>query len=140
VTPSRPRLTIGIALALGSALAACAGVPAPPCRGAEKAMVVETVYFGTNKPGGVVSAEEWREFVNREITPRFPEGLTSWEAAGQWRSADGKIEREGSHVLRLMHGDAAAPDQAVAEIMSAYKRAFRQEAVLRVRTQGCASF
>lgn len=73
------------------------------------------------------------------VTPRFPQGFTTWNASGQWRGADAKIVHEPSHVLLLVHGDDARSDQAVMEIIAAYKRQFQQEAVLRVKTAGCAS-
>src|SRR5688500_10226298 len=34
-----------------------------------------------------------------------PEGLTVWEADGQWRSAAGTIDHEQSKVLLLVHPD-----------------------------------
>ena len=71
------------------------------------------------------------------VTPRFPQGLTTWPASGQWRANDGTLTREDSHVLNLVHDDDAATEQAVLELVDAYKTRFRQEAVLRVRTPSC---
>ena len=86
-----------------------------------------------------MTREEWREFVNRIVTPRFPQGLTSGEASGQWQGASGVIEREPSHVLQLVHADTAEAERAVNEIMAAYKTQFQQEAVLRIRSGACTS-
>src|SRR5688500_17329335 len=44
-----------------------------------------TLYFGLARPSGVVSDANWQSFLRDEITPRFPDGLTVWEADGQWR-------------------------------------------------------
>lgn len=33
----------------------------------------------------MVSDEDWRAFLAAEVTPRFPDGLTVIDAAGQWR-------------------------------------------------------
>ena len=67
-----------------------------------------TLYFGLTRPTGTVSEREWREFVRDEVTPQFPDGLTVWEAEGQWRRPDGKIGQERSKVLLLVHDDSPA--------------------------------
>lgn len=102
-------------------------------------MVQDALYFGTAAPQGPVSREQFESFMRDTVTPRFPQGLTTWNASGQWRGADGDTVHEPSHVLLLVHADDAASDQAVAEIIRTYKSRFHQEAVLRVRTAGCAS-
>jgi hypothetical protein len=122
------------------AVAACASNPRTACRPGEGPMVIESMYFGTAKPGGMVTPDDWAAFVTQVVTPRFPQGLTSWDASGQWRGAAGVIEREASHVLHLTHPDTAENDLAVSEIMSRYKTQFQQEAVLRVRSNACVSF
>jgi hypothetical protein len=95
-----------IALALG----ACASTPRVACAAGEQAMVAETLFFGTNIPGGgVVTDAEWTAFVSEVVTPRFPDGLTTWSASGQWRGASGTVEREGAHVLTLLRTADAAP-------------------------------
>lgn len=129
-------LVIAFTLALG----ACASVQGPACRAGERRAVIESLYFGTARPGGVVSDDEWKEFVNQVATPRFPQGLTSWSASGQWRGASGVIEREASYVLHVVHPDTEAGARGVAEIMREYRARFQQEAVLRVRSNACVSF
>ena len=74
------------------------------------------------------------------VTPRFPKGLTSSRASGQWLSADGEIVREDSHVLQLLHADDAPTENAIRELVDVYKTQFRQDAVLRIRSHTCASF
>src|SRR5215510_9555315 len=112
---------------------ACA--PAMRSRGGE-AVLVERLYFGRNAADSlVVTDSAWTSFVAEVVTPRFPSGLTSWSAMGQWLGADGRIEREPSFVLELVHPDRAPKtDAAIAVIIAEYKRRFRQEAVLRVVT------
>lgn len=91
-------------------------------------------------PSGQVTAGEWQQFLAEVITPRFPEGLTAWSAAGQWRNPSGELQKEDSYVLHVVHKDEAKYETAVHEIVDAYKTRFRQEAVLRVRTATCISF
>jgi len=64
-----------------------------------------TLYFGLSRKGGTVSEREWRSFLRNEVTPRFPEGLTVWQADGQYRTSDGSVARERAKVLLLVHDD-----------------------------------
>ncbi len=99
-----------------------------------------TLYFGLNRKGGNISGSQWKAFVRDEVTSRFPQGLTVWEAGGQWRRADGTIVRERSKVLLLVHGDDPTVRGAVAEIIEQYKRKFAQESVLWETARVCAAF
>lgn len=87
-----------------------------------------------------MSAAEWSGFLRDEVTPRFPAGYTAWDAAGQWQSARGTIEREASHVVTIVHPGSARSDESVRAIVAAYKARFAQEAVLRVTSSACASY
>jgi hypothetical protein len=103
-------------------------------------MTQADLYFGRNigsAPG--VSDEDWRRFVDEEVTPRFPNGLTVQDASGQWKGTDGTIVREASKHLSIVLSDM--PDEAgkLAAIREAYKRRFRQEAVLLLETKSCGS-
>jgi hypothetical protein len=110
------------------------------CREGEKLSVYTSLYFGTVKPNGVVTAKDWDEFLTKTVTPRFPRGLTSSRASGQWQGSDGEIVREDSHVLTLVHPNDPSNDQAVRELIEIYKVQFQQEAVLRVSGYTCVSF
>src|SRR5688500_2481254 len=41
------------------------------------------LFFGTAKPNGVVTDEEFLLFLDQEVTPRFPDGLTLLKGDGQ---------------------------------------------------------
>ena len=102
---------------------------------------MESLYFGTAIPsGGRVTAEQWQRFLAEVITPRFPEGLTAWGAAGQWRNPAGELFKEDSYVLHVIHVDEPRYEGAMREIIGVYKDRFRQEAVLRSRAPTCISF
>ncbi|MES2944776.1 MAG: DUF3574 domain-containing protein [Pseudomonadota bacterium] len=110
------------------------------CPGDAQAMVSESLYFGTSKPKGVVTAEDWQVFLNEVVTPKFPQGLSVWRAAGQWKSDAGPVISEASYVLNIVHAGTSPDDQALSDVVSSYKVKFQQEAVLRVRSRVCASF
>ncbi len=126
--------------ALALLLAGCASMEVPQCRPGEERAVNDLVYFGTAMPKGEVTPLEWSEFLGRSVTPRFPHGLSVWPASGQWRGADGAVAREHSFVLSLVHPDDERSEKAVRAIAAEYKARFSQEAVLRVRSNVCASF
>jgi len=130
------RLSISLLLAM---LCSCATVNRARCPSGELNAVGDTLYFGTAMPDGIVTPEQFESFVATEVTPRFPRGLTSWRATGQWLSESGKIEHEQSYVLYLVHPDTRANEEAIREIISTYRTVFHQEAVLRVRSVVCIS-
>lgn len=120
--------SLGILLLVVS-FTGCGTLNITPCKGD----------FGTETPSGHVTPEVWAQFLSEIVTPRFPEGLSVWQASGQWRSASGEEIRESSYVLSLIHSDDAAPSKAVQEIIASYKTRFQQEAVLRVTSYACMS-
>ena len=126
--------------ALALVLAACASVPGHACKGREQVVTQDLLYFGTATPHSVVTSAEWAEFLLSTVTPRFPQGFSSWDGSGQWRSASGAILREASYVVSVVHPDDEPSERAVQDIIAAYKSQFLQEAVLRVKTHACASF
>ena len=105
-------------------------------------MVVVDMYFGRAIPGGgVVRDAEWDRFAAQEITRRFPEGFTVFDARGQWMSlVSGKISREASRVVRV----AVAPGGSVAErveaVAASYRTRFKQESVGVVSSEACGRF
>ena len=127
-------------LGLVATLTACASMPELRCKSTEQLAIHDSLYFGTGKPTGVVTPEEWAEFLRVTVTPRFPQGLTVSQASGEWRGADGAIVQESSHILHLVHPDDAHSEKAVLELVATYKAQFQQEAVLRVKVHACVSF
>lgn len=114
--------------------------PAPACAPAGRNYTRTTLYFGLARPAGTISEKQWKVFVRDEITPRFPQGFTVWEAHGQWKGADGRISRERAKVLLLVHGDSTAARDALVGLVESYKRTFQQESVLWETATVCAAF
>jgi hypothetical protein len=113
-------------------LAGCATLSASPQPAAER-FQLDRLYFGRAiADTGVVSDSAWAVFVREIVTPRFPAGITTWRAEGQWRSGAGAIVREPSVVLEIIHPPTDGDETAVQDIVREYKRRFRQEAVLRL--------
>lgn len=99
------------------------------------------LYFGLNLPSGaVVSEEQFREFLADVVTPRFPDGLSVIDVAGQFRSSTGIIVREPSKLLVILAPDAAAVADEIGQVIRIYKRRFDQETVLQVEHLVCVAF
>jgi hypothetical protein len=128
-----------LALVLATLVPACAVIRPPPCPAGQAAMRSETLYFGTASARGPVTTQAWRDFLRTEVTPRFPDGLTTWPASGQWRSPDGQALAEASYVLTIVHAGTEAEAQRIAQLVAIYKQRFAQQAVLRTGTAVCAS-
>jgi hypothetical protein len=136
--PALGALTSILALTL---LGGCASLRAPACpAGQSRATLAQLMFGRAMADGGQVSEADWRAFLDEEVTPRFPDGLTVVDAGGQWRSRAGVIGKEPSKVLMLVlpgGRDEAARIEAVRE---AYKARFRQESVLLITQPVCAAF
>ncbi|WP_141311353.1 DUF3574 domain-containing protein [Streptomyces spinoverrucosus] len=95
--------------------------------------------FGTARPDGgpAVTDRQFMAFIDKEVTPDFPDGLTVQSGRGQWRDASGAIDKERSYELILLYpvGEAAARDRKIEEIRRDYEKAFGQESVGRVDDQ-----
>jgi hypothetical protein len=98
------------------------------------------LYFGLSNSNGVVSQEEFQHFINTEVTPRFPNGLTVINAKGQFKNSNGIIIKEDSNLLILFYIFNAERNACVEQIRDAYKKTFQQESVMRVDEQSCVSF
>jgi hypothetical protein len=109
------------------------GAAVPGAPGCQRYARTE-LFFGTDRPGGAVSDQEFHAFTDAEITPRFPDGLTLLPGTGQFRGADGKLVAERSMVLILLYPVRAESDSGakIEQIRELYKKKFSQESVLRV--------
>ncbi|GAB4392667.1 MAG: hypothetical protein Tsb0032_09150 [Kiloniellaceae bacterium] len=128
-------LAFGLALPLSPARAL-------DCREGAFPMSRLELYFGTQYPGGApVMQSEWAAFLDEEVTPRFPDGLTVLTGNGQWRNSQGIVTKETSAVLIILYEPSAEKETAIEDIRAAYKDRFQQESVMRVDAgEQCVSF
>ena len=127
------RLAIAAIVMCHAGPAAAQGVT---CTAPQTAMLDVELLLG--RKGGDA---RWRAFLAREVTPRFPDGLTVYETTGQWRDpARNLILRERSRVLRIIVPADAAPRDKVEAVAEAYKKQFQQKSVGIVMRPACVSF
>jgi Protein of unknown function (DUF3574) len=95
--------------------------------------VQKDLFFGRNITGsGQVSEAEFQDFVDRIITPRFPDGLTFFDAKGQFLDSTNTILEEPAKEVTLILDDTVENERSLDEIITAYLQQFQQESVLLV--------
>jgi hypothetical protein len=142
----------GLLVALVALLSACAGGPsgstmgrvdpAPPTSPPRLGLPADCqpyarveLFFGTSRRGGPpVSDQEFSAFMDAEVTPRFPDGLTLISGLGQFRGSDGTLIKDGSKQLILLYRKPSTGNSGtkIEEIRRLYEQKFNQESVLRV--------
>jgi len=102
----------------------------------------EELYFGTEMPGGgTVSDSLWQKFLDEEVTPRFPKGLTVLDASGQYLYENGKRAKEHTKIVILLYKQTDTRNsELIAQVINRYKELFRQESVLRITNRVTAKF
>ncbi|MEJ8642940.1 DUF3574 domain-containing protein [Streptomyces sp. MS1.HAVA.3] len=127
-------LGAGIPALMGAALHTDVGEPYQETR----------LYFGTERADGrgPVGEQEFMRFLDREITPAFPEGLTLHDGYGQWRGQDGKIVREDSYEVVLLYPEKEAGERStrIERIRQAYEDRYQQDSVGRSDDKVSAEF
>ena len=105
-------------------------------RTARARFVRTELYFGSDRPDSPdVTEEEFRKFLDKNVTPEFPDGLTVLIGKGQFCcGAGGAIIQETSFVLILLYPLETAKEsgEKIEKIREAYKTDFKQLSVLRV--------
>jgi hypothetical protein len=123
-------------------MSGCAWLPPQACLPPSRIMVSAEMIFGRNigdRPG--ISESAFANFVAREITPRFPDGLTVIDGDGQWRDGVRNVDvRERAKVVLITFADDAQKRADLVAIADSYKRQFSQQSVLTKVGNVCVSF
>ena len=94
------------------------------------------LYFGVGEEtgpadrpqAGPISEVQWRAFLDREVTPRFPDGLTVFDAYGQWLFRGAREpNRLDTRVLVILHEDT--PQRRRTSRRSGWRGAVDEESV-----------
>lgn len=113
-----------------------------PCDGALQAQQVAQLLFGRNvEDRARVSEADFIGFVAREVSPRFPEGFTVIDAAGQWRDVRrGTIVHEASKIIEIVLPAGEDNRAKIDAIVEAYKLQFQQQSVGLIVAPACVRF
>ena len=152
----RPRLlpcVASVALALTACTARQSAAPAataptlagdPSHPGLTTGWVDTRLYFGLgliDQPDKGISEARWRQFLDQEVTPRFPNGLSVLDVYGQWQGKNQATpERLHSKLLVIDHPNTKENSDKIDAIRTAWKRLTGDQSVLRVTQPADVSF
>lgn len=102
------------------------------------------LYFGIGPADDTAPARAeaaWRSFLDDEVTPRFPHGLSVVDVYGQWQEPGERTpERLRSKELLIIHRDTPDERARIEAIRTAWKQRTGDHSVLRVTQPVDASF
>ena len=96
--------TLSAVTGVGSAPAGSAEVCAAPTA----AMQQLEMYFGSSVKGASVVTEAWSQFLASEVTLRFVDGLTVFDANGQFHRLRRILREPGQYPSRMHSGEVAS--------------------------------
>ncbi|WP_263353941.1 DUF3574 domain-containing protein [Acidicapsa acidisoli] len=154
IWPWKNVLAISAALLLGFGIAHYAfssqTAPSPTLHGdaahpAKTQGWVDTqLYFGlgpANAPEKGVSEAAWRDFLDKEVTPRFPDGLSVMDVYGQWQGKNETApERIRSKMLVIDYPKTSENTAKIEAIRAAWKQKTGDQSVLKVSQPADVSF
>lgn len=98
-------------------------------------MVETKLYFGLTTSDGVpVLKVQWKDFVAEQVSPRFPQGFTVVNAKGQWQDRTGKLVRENTRLLIIVHEKSEKAAQDIAALKAIYIKRFKQSSVFHTES------
>jgi hypothetical protein len=128
--------------AAGQAPPTLTGDPAHP--GATRGWVDTKLYFGLGPADDAskgISEAQWRAFLDREVSTRFPAGLSVVDVYGQWQGVGAKQpERLRSKMLIIDYEDSAESRAKIEGIRAAWKQMTGDQSVMRVTEPADVSF
>jgi hypothetical protein len=102
------------------------------------------LYFGLGPADSVdtgVSEAAWRDFLDKEVTPRFPAGLSVVDIYGQWLGKQQTVpSRERSKLLIIDYADTRENRARIDAIRTAWKQRTGAQSVLKVTQPADVSF
>jgi hypothetical protein len=102
------------------------------------------LYFGlgpANAPDKGVSESAWSDFLDKEVTPRFPAGLSVIDVYGQWQGkGERSPERIRSKVLIIDYPATAENAAKIEAIRAVWKQKTGDQSVMKVTQPADVSF
>jgi Protein of unknown function (DUF3574) len=88
-----------------------------------------------------MSEATWRAFLDDQVTPRFPSGLSVVDAYGQWHNKfQNTTERLHSKLLIIAYPDTQENRDKIEAVRTAWKKETGDQSVLRVTLPADVSF
>lgn len=122
------RTLVGLVAALG--LAGCATLEAPACPAGQEHLRTAQLFLGGQAGSTAVPEADIRAFVDQEVTPRFPDGVTVLDGGGQWRGAENQLIRQAQKVVLIVLPIRRDTESRLQAVRAAYQTRFRQDSVV----------
>jgi len=87
-----------------------------------------------------VSEAQFAQFLDTEVSPRFPSGLTAIDAEGRWTPPAGSVIREPAKLVMIVLPGDRDDQRKLDAVRDAYKARFHQPSVLVMTHGDCVSF
>lgn len=126
-----------IVLLAGLALAGCQTAPPKPLCPAGQAQLRTAQVFLAAKAPAKLNDVDIRRFVDQEVTPRFPDGVTVVDGGGQWKGDENQLIRDAAKVLMIVLPATGDPVGQVEAVRAAYRAKFKQESVVVLPPPAC---
>lgn len=120
------------------ALAGCATQPKPACPVGQSELRTAQLFLSA-KPPAKISDNDIRKFVDTEVTPRFPDGVTVVDGGGQWRGDENRMIREAAKVVMIVLPENGDPVAKVEQVRTAYRARFKQDSVVLLPPPACVA-
>jgi len=119
-------------------LTACASAPAPACPAGQAQMRTAQIFLAAKAPAKVTDTDI-RKFVDTEVTPRFPDGVSLVDGGAQWKGEDNRLIREAAKVVLIVLPARGDPAARVEAVRSAYRTRFKQDSVVVMPPPTCTA-
>jgi hypothetical protein len=117
-------------------LAGCASQPKMACPAGQAQLRTAQIFLGAKAK---VNETDLRRFVDKEVTPRFPDGVTVVDGGGQWKGDDNRLIREAAKVVLIVLPAKGDPASQVEAVQTAYRTRFKQESVVVLPPPACVA-
>lgn len=126
-----------VALA-GLALAGCATAPKLACPAGQAQMRTAQLFLEAKSPARLNDAA-LRRFVEQEVTPRFPDGVTMVAGGARWKGAGDRMIRDAAKVVLIVLPARGDPQANVEAVRAAYRTRFKQDSVVVMPPPACVA-
>jgi hypothetical protein len=135
-----------LSAALTALLTGCSMIPSTrvadvPCPDGGRKATAELVFGRVAEDGsGGVSEADFSQFLDGEVSPRFPEGLTVIDAEGRLAAPAGTMIREPAKLVMIVLPGEKDDNGKLQAVRLAYEKRFHQKSVLLMTHGDCVSF
>lgn len=127
-------------LAAAVVLTGCATSRPQGCAAGEKPMRTARFYVLRPGHGRGLSDAAVRKFLDDEVSPNFPDGLTTVRGGHAWLGRDALLMRASVEVVQIVVPEGAQGDARIARVRAAYRARFGEDPVLHLSPPACMAF